>query len=293
MKTLRSLRWLVFVVILPYFLMGCAATSFDVGAHGDVDLPGFKGGFKVDVNHQGQKVFVLVNPTDTPACVQPKDANGNNIGGPLELPAGGQVELPPNADSGKSQVVPKPKTQTKPVEVKPKSQLSARNRGVDESSSLALSSTAQLAPQPLAIRWVGVVTSFDASGKASITEYSIAAANPSGVFSTLDLLDQGVNVSNAELVADTDLAPINSTTGSFSIRMPSSKIASFEVYVNGLLVASSATGLGGAVVVHGADGLGAGSAQFAFDFTAKNAEVVVITTDSLGATQQRKVSYDL
>lgn len=288
MTKTRLLTWGLILVFLPYMLLGCAAGQLHVDAEFRLAVPGF-GELKVKVvyDSQGQKVFQVTNPTDTPICVQPKDKDGNKIGGPIEVPAGGTVTLPPGADSDKSETIKKPKPQPKQEEIQPKKVESQNGMGrQQEEAALSL-----IIAQPV-LTWPAVLTSFDISGNSSISEYSIAARNGQGAFAALDLIQQGGSPSNAALVGQTDLSPLSASSASFAIALATNKIGSFQVFVNGSLVASSTTGLGGATIVYSADGYGHGAATIPFDYTAGANALDIVTTDSIGATATRSFSYN-
>ena len=284
MTRLRLVTYLVLALYMPVALTGCAAMHFTMSFHAVLMVPGLgKIDVTITVDSNGQQVFKLTNPTDKDACVQPKDANGNNIGGPLELPAGGSVNLPPGADSDKSEIVKKPPKNAKPVEPKPKSAIS-RGLATPELDAIII--------QPLVI-WPGFLTSFSVSGQSKVSEYSIAARNAAGAFAALDKLSQGLTVPNAELDANTEFVPSSGTTAQFNTAMPTKKISQFAVYLNGVLVASSATGLGGATIVYAADGYGYGTASIPFNFGSTSAAIEWVTTDSIGATTSRSYTFHL
>ena len=284
MKRLRWLTCLVLSLYVPIVLSGCAAMHFSMNFHAELNVPGL-GTIKVSItlDNQGQQVFKLTNPTESDACVQPKDANGNNIGGPLELPAGGSVNLPPGADSDKSEVVKKP-PKPKPVDQQPVPNGLSKLTAAQQLTAIAI--------QPLTT-WPGFLTSFSVTGQSKVSEYSIAARDAAGAFAALDKLDQGLTVSNAELVARTEFIPSSATTAQFSTTMPTKQISQFDVYVNGVLVASSATGLGGATIVYSANGYGQGTASIPFDFSQTSAVVQWVTTSNIGATTSRSYSFSL
>jgi len=262
-------------------MTGCTAAGGSVGAHAELDLGVIKVGASVQVNAQGQKLFVIVNPTDTEAWIQPVDSNGNPIGDPLPIPPGGSVELPPGADDKKSHLVKKPEPTPPPAEPKPVP-------GTSSPRQLGLN---LVTAQPAPMLWGGGTTSFGEDGTSSAAEYSIAAVNIRAVFQTLAQLDQGQTPANAMLVCRTSLTPLTASSASLNIVLPSNNVASFRVYVNGALVASSASGLGGAIVTYSADGYGYGSATIPFSAGASSNSIQVITVDHLGVPTTRSMSY--
>jgi hypothetical protein len=278
MSRIKLVVCLALAGLMPFTLTGCVAGQFQAGAHAEADLGVFKAGVSVGYNSAGEKVFYLGNPTDTDSWVQPVDSNGNPIGDPIPLPAGGIVELPPGTDMKKTHLVKKPKA--KPPKPKPVAP-----------HSPAPASLVTVEPAP--VTWSGATTSFGDNGSSSTAEYSVAARSFQEVFAALDLLDQGSSVPNAELVCRTALSPLNLTSAQLNVVLPSSDISKFEVYVNGVLVASSETGLGGGTVIYSTDGFGYGSATIPFSITTITNTVQVITTDNLGVPTSRSISYGL
>src|SRR4030095_7267501 len=107
MTTLRLLAVLVMAACLTLPQIGCTAMQVTVDFHAEIAVPGL-GSLSVTVHVQsGTQVFSVYNPNSEPVWIQPKDANGNPIGPPLEVPPGGSVDLPPGADSKHTRVVKK------------------------------------------------------------------------------------------------------------------------------------------------------------------------------------------
>ena len=128
MKRFKILTSIVLALYTTVAMSGCTAMQLEVDLEFEISVPGLgtlKG--RVAINTNGEKVFRVENPTGSDVCIQPKDADGNNLGGPVEVPAGGSADLPPGTDSETSTAVKKPK-KAKPAEPKPTEHLNGSNR---------------------------------------------------------------------------------------------------------------------------------------------------------------------
>src|SRR5262249_14341229 len=163
-KVMIRLKLLVFFVVALSLMVpqaGCTAAHVWGSLDSTISIPGI-GSLHVTIGFDsgGNQVFKVTNPTDQPVWVQPRDADGNPIGPPIEIPPGGSVNLPPVADSKttgaeKNPDPPKPPA-PKPVEPKPGNitQLSRKLHAEPEAVVI----------QPLE-SWPGINTSFADSGQ--------------------------------------------------------------------------------------------------------------------------------